>query len=807
MEASVDKSKYVERRKFLPDVELSLSARGDFDAIINFFKSSSDEFGEIPDPDNLKMIQNVSTPTRKIIRYQQLQDTIPILDSYVVTQLDKADKVKQLDLGVTSKTNIVKPATARDTKITAQEAIKYASSIGDFIEREKIKEPEIVYYPTQSGLILAYKVLILTREPAHDWRIIIDAHTGEVLEKRDLLFEVDGQGRVFDPNPVVTANDNTYRDPTATVATCTFAGTAIATIDAQLVDRVLKDITFSVGMHKLEGPYVKLRNFGAPNVSPPEEADPNNFNYSSGDTKFEAVMVYYHVDTIQRYIQGLGITTAHNSQIEADAHDGSGGAWFSPIDGGIHFGDSGSCRTDRGEEADAILHEYGHAIQNNQVPGWGVTSPITGRQETRAMGEGFGDILACVFFAERGSGYQKEVFEDWVFADVGGLRRVDGTKVYPTDWNSEEHDDGEIWSAALWNIYRTIGGDSASPIDRVAPRDAILKTVILSHHLVTADATMPDGAEAVMETNTELDEYRGKHLMQMLDSFHDRGLLVCSAQADLYIREASDDPGADSYLGPVFWDSPDLWIRNADDGIPVHQSPKQGQDNWLYARVRNRGTVNARAFVVTFNVKPWAGTQFLYPQDFVPYISAAIGFNLAPGDSTIVKAKWPNALVPIPGTGDQCLLASVYTPTDVSPTGKHVWEHNNLAQKNVTIVNLMANDPTIVSFNVGSMHARKSEVYRIEVRRPQEWINLPISIVHKDLGVVKELFNSIEKVVAPTLTPGPSIAKPVLYFLDQTRTEILPGGTNKERIRINFAKGSTLDIGSRSDDQCNKLKA
>ena len=219
MEADVDKSKYVERRKFLPDVELSLSARGDFDAIINFFKSSSDEFGEIPDPDNLKMIQNVSTPTRKIIRYQQLQDTIPILDSYVVTQLDKAGKVKQLDLGVTSKTNIVKPAAARDTKITAQEAIKYASSIGDFIEREKIKEPEIVYYPTQSGLILAYKVLILTREPAHDWRIIIDAHTGEVLEKRDLLFEVDGQGRVFDPNPVVTANDNTYRDPTATVAT------------------------------------------------------------------------------------------------------------------------------------------------------------------------------------------------------------------------------------------------------------------------------------------------------------------------------------------------------------------------------------------------------------------------------------------------------------------------------------------------------------------------------------------------------------------------------------------------------------
>jgi hypothetical protein len=40
----------------------------------------------------------------------------------------------------------------------------------------------------------------------------------------------------------------------------------------------------------------------------------------------------------------------------------------------------------------------------------------------------------------------------------------------------------------------------------------------------------------------------------------------------------------------------------------------------------------------------------------------------------------------------------------------------------------------------------------------------------------------------------------VLYFVDRTRTEILSGGTNIEPIRINFAKGSTLDINTRSDD-------
>ena len=142
------------------------------------------------------------------------------------------------------------------------------------------------------------------------------------------------------------------------------------------------------------------------------------------------------------------------------------GAYYARLgDKELHFGDSEDCRPDRGEDADAMVHEYGHAIQDDQVPGWGVQNPITGREESGAMGEGFGDVLACVYFAEKGGGFQRQVFEDWVFAP-NGLRTVDGTKVYPADWNSEVHDDGEIWSAALWNVYRTIGGDSAIAAER-----------------------------------------------------------------------------------------------------------------------------------------------------------------------------------------------------------------------------------------------------------------------------------------------------------------------------------------------------
>jgi Zn-dependent metalloprotease len=43
---------------------------------------------------------------------------------------------------------------------------------------------------------------------------------------------------------------------------------------------------------------------------------------------------------------------------------------------------------DDAEDADVIVHEYGHAIQADQVPGFGAGGDAGG------MGEGFGDYLA-----------------------------------------------------------------------------------------------------------------------------------------------------------------------------------------------------------------------------------------------------------------------------------------------------------------------------------------------------------------------------------------------------------------------------
>jgi hypothetical protein len=722
--------------------EFTLGTSSSADLVKGFLSQHSKEL-QLPFPvEGLKLSHETETSVRKVYRFDPMLDGIPVYGAELIVAVDKQHRVRQVDVFAGNAT-IIRPAANAKRLDSAKAAQAAAKVLGQFTKRLNTPAPTLVWFSSPKGLRHAFRVLVATSAPTHDWEIFVDAYTGEKLQQRDLIKEMpDGTGKVFDPNPVVTANNSALRDPSATAGTCGFAGTPQATIDAQqIAGKVLKDLTLSAGKYKLDGPFCRIHNFAAPASAIPEEAT-GTFNYPSNDDRFEAVMVYYHLDTYQRYLQSIGITDAHPGVIQADPHDNSiTAAWYSPFDGGLHFSDSGPCRPDRAEDADCMIHEYGHAIQDYQVPGWGGTNPGTGRDETGAMGEGFGDFAACAYFSDRGAGFQREVFEDWIFGP-GGLRRVDGTKHYPADWDFQVHADGEIWSAALWNIYRAIGGDSAIPADHEAARRAMLRSVIESHPLVAANGTMPDGAEAVMTTNADLDEYRGKHLMAMLDSFHDRGILPVAAGADLYIRDDAADPGTESYHAGTFWDSPDVWIRNHDDGGLTHEEPKAGHDNWFYARVRNRGSAVARAFVVNFNVKLWLGTEFTYPNDFInPIVSAAPGFNLAVGSSMIVKAKWPGSLVPAAGSHG-CVLVSVYTPQEHVPASTHVWDHGNLAQKNLHVVAADAGDTVTMPFRFGNRFSQAPQTFRLEIRRsnPELKVSLVASpVILKKVMEIKEV--------------------------------------------------------------------
>jgi subtilisin family serine protease len=66
-------------------------------------------------------------------------------------------------------------------------------------------------------------------------------------------------------------------------------------------------------------------------------------------------------------------------------------------------------------------------------------------------------------------------------------------------------------------------------------------------------------------------------------------LAQAGSARDLYIRDTVGDIGTVPQPAWGFWDSPDIWVRNTDDGGTTHQNTIRGQDNFLHARVWNRG--------------------------------------------------------------------------------------------------------------------------------------------------------------------------------------------------------------------------
>ncbi|NYT02271.1 MAG: hypothetical protein GKC10_05920 [Methanosarcinales archaeon] len=772
-----------------------------------FLMAHAEELGLAMSPEDLKSVREATTPTGSVQRFQQLKDGIPVYGTEILVRLDSSQRVTQINLNHVSPARVLEPkkeAAPLEAKAVVKAALEAA---GKPVLRQKVSEPSKVYYPTPGGLRLTYRVMVLTDQPARDLELIIDAHTGEVLSRADLtMLAEDGEGYVFDPNPVVTSGNNALRSPEATVNNCGFAGTAQATIDAERVTRTLRGITKVGTKYRLVGDYVKV-------VNSPEETNKTNFKYLSNQDGFEGVMGYYHVDTIQRYIQSLGITTAHKSQIDVVPHANQEGASYNPGDDTIRLGNSGPCKPDRGEEGEAIVHEYGHAIQSDQVPSWGhpgsdpsspgtpnpgSKNPVTNRFETQAMGEGFSDILACVYFAPEHQ-FQREVFEDWCFADEGGMRRVNGTKVYPGDWQSGSypyhacHNNGEIWSAALWNIYRTIGGDNFSSLAvRQAARDEVLKTVILSHEHVAYNASMGDAAEEFMEENQSLREYRLHNGVHFLNSFHDRGILQCSSGSDLKIEG--------------------LWSQQKELPEVGWQQVEAGQDNWFYARVKNAGTKTARAFVITFSFKSPFSTP-VYPADFRNnVISAAVGFNLAAGKSTTLRVCWPKEMIPPIPTGAKkihgCIFAEVYNPADHVPAGATTIGTGNgkLQYRNTDVVDVVIDGSADCLFSISSYHALMEKTVRLEVVRPPNYENMEVSFHHQDPRVIQSLWQNMQAIEASVLKPQPVIAGPrsEMIVLEPTRIAVALH-PEQPSVLLNLARGSTISVPDRAAPEASAL--
>jgi hypothetical protein len=344
----------------------------------------------------------------------------------------------------------------------------------------------------------------------------------------------------------------------------------------------------------------------------------------------------------------------------------------------------------------------------------------------------------------------------------GGCTATRGTlrhESFHSWWGRGVKPAGQVdgWIDEAWNTYHDNGGATVDPFDFAEPAQTLCSREPYSR--VTPSASYNGGARvfagiaavssppaltAVMSgfyaAHTDrpimtltLEEHLaariGAGAPDVVDGFHHfvYGFADPSPAPDLWLRDDPGHTGSERWAGR-FWDSPDLWIRHADDGGTSHQAPVAGQDNWFYARIRNRGAGAARHFMVVFNVRHYSGVEFVWPSDYLPGIAAAGGFDLGPGQEVIVRARWPAALVPPAGT-HACWLAAVLTRADRPTAGAHVWEHGNLAQKNLTILRVRPGQTVTVPFGYLAGLAR-----RLEVQAPALVRRWPFSLRPKGPG-------------------------------------------------------------------------
>ena len=145
----------------------------------------------------------------------------------------------------------------------------------------------------------------------------------------------------------------------------------------------------------------------------------------------------------------------------------------------------------------------------------------------------------------------------------------------------------------------------------------------------------------------------------------------------LFIRDTPEDIGIEPNIAQEITNSPDIWVRRANDGGKIHQDPCSADTNYIYVRVRNAGW-QSTAGGETLRVY-WNGNAYSTPIATFPIIS------LRPGRDTVFVLPWlfPNAVT----ASNVNILAAIDTVLTVPPVLVEDLARNShkIAMKNITL--------------------------------------------------------------------------------------------------------------------------
>lgn len=387
--------------------------------------------------------------------YAQTYRGLPVLDSFYAVHTDRAGAVTGIDdgrlavpdtLATTPSVSAASATTAASSALAAASAssAKAATSRATKNSTVLATGTGVATLAVVGGAAPALVWSVVTSGDGGESRTIVDARTGAVRDVRSLSKNADGKGKVFDPNPVVALKNENLKDRNDADQ---------AVLNPAYRIRTLAHLNTSGTLGGAYAAVVKANGGLATSAN-------GKFLYMRADDRFEQVNAYYGIDKAQTYIQSLGFTDVNNEpqKLLIDTYSGDN-SFYSPTADTITYGTGG---VDDAEDLEVVWHEYGHAIQDAQVPGYGSS------EQAGATGEGFGDYWAVQMSQTTSKGFDIPCVMDWDSTAYTSsvphcLRRTDTGKT-TADLDGEVHDDGEIWSNALWDMNQSLGRQKANKI-------------------------------------------------------------------------------------------------------------------------------------------------------------------------------------------------------------------------------------------------------------------------------------------------------------------------------------------------------
>jgi hypothetical protein len=270
-----------------------------------------------------------------------------------------------------------------------------------------------------------------------------------------------GSAKVFMVNPVQSSNIQTLTDQD---------DSATAVPANQYAVAPLRNLD---GSGYLRGKWAVVDS----STGTPAYSATSTYFYNRSEDQFEQVMGYFWVNQAQEYLQSLGFGSTLPPVLKEPFsvkinQFGGDNSYETSKPFRIRLGKGG---VDDAEDAEVIVHEYGHAVHQSQVPGFGSTL------DAGSIGEAWGDYFAVSVGLAAAQQYGWPVAADpacpmdWDATSYTNaphcIRRFDTNLTVATRGN-EVHYDGQIWSQALWEIrqgyvamHKTTGAWDTTLID------------------------------------------------------------------------------------------------------------------------------------------------------------------------------------------------------------------------------------------------------------------------------------------------------------------------------------------------------